>query len=139
MSIYDNFRNELISKSPELLQLCHERSNKICLRTYSKPTFDPNSYKRLLRGKSYSKKISMTHKQINALKLLFEWRDNLARKLDKSCEYLLENQCLFKIGHELPQTIKEIPFNKNVHKIVEHKAHEIIEIISRAKNFSEKK
>jgi exosome complex exonuclease RRP6 len=138
LNIYDNLRNELIKISPELLQLCHQKSNEQCLRTYSKPIFNPESYKRLIRGKSYSKNISLKPVDLKTLKLLFEWRDNLARELDESCEYLLENQILFQIGFNPPELIKEILSNKNISQIVKDRTQEILDLILLAKNLNQK-
>ena len=136
LSIYDNLRSELVNKT--LFKVCQDNSNEICKKVYVKPTFDLKASRHRLKNKSYSKSISLSHRQIKAIDLLSEWRDNLARELDESCEYVLKNEVLFKIGKVMPKNRKELfelLVNLYDESIVQIRENEILQLVLRARNF----
>ncbi|XP_062821939.1 exosome complex component 10 isoform X2 [Anolis carolinensis] len=100
--IYDRVRTELWERGNELpaqLQVVWQRSRDICLKKYLKPIFTENSYLELYR----KQKKHLNTQQMTAFKLLFAWRDKMARQEDESTGYVLPNHMLLKISEELPK------------------------------------
>nr|XP_060614876.1 exosome component 10 isoform X1 [Anolis sagrei ordinatus] len=100
--IYDRVRTELWERGNEMpaqLQVVWQRSRDICLKKYLKPIFTENSYLELYR----KQKKHLNTQQMTAFKLLFAWRDKMARQEDESTGYVLPNHMLLKISEELPK------------------------------------
>ncbi|XP_054857714.1 exosome component 10 isoform X2 [Eublepharis macularius] len=100
--IYDRMREDLWEKGngqPAQLQSVWQRSRDICLKKYVKPIFTDDSYHELYRKQ---KKLLNTQ-QLTAFRLLFAWRDKMARQEDESTGYVLPNHMLLKISEELPK------------------------------------
>ncbi|XP_056129883.1 exosome component 10 isoform X2 [Lampris incognitus] len=100
--IYDCQRAQLmdiIHGLPGLLQSVWNKSKDICLKKYLKPIFTEKSYLELQR----KQKKSFDTQQLTAFRLLFGWRDRLAREEDESTGYILPNHMLMKISEELPK------------------------------------
>ncbi|NXF31030.1 EXOSX protein, partial [Nyctibius bracteatus] len=100
--IYDKVREALWEKGyeqPTQLQVVWQRSRDICLKKYIKPLFSDESYLELYkRQKKY-----LNTQQLTAFRLLFAWRDKIARQEDESIGYVLPNHMLLKIAEELPK------------------------------------
>ncbi|XP_055967013.1 exosome component 10-like [Sorex fumeus] len=100
--IYDCMRLELwaaASEQPTKARVVWQRSRDICLRKFAKPLFTDESYLKL-----YEKlKTPLNAQQLTAFRLLFAWRDHLARREDESCCYVLPNRMMLKISEELPE------------------------------------
>ena len=58
--------------------------NRFFFQLYKKPIFDKNAYK-ILYYKSH--KTTFDGRQLAALKLLYSWRDKVAREEDESTRY----------------------------------------------------
>lgn len=100
--VYDRLRNELISKGNihnNLLESVYKRSKAICLKTYEKPIFTSESYLALY----HRHKKSLNPNQLEAFRLLYAWRDEMARLEDESYAYVLPNHMLFGIAEVLPK------------------------------------
>ncbi|XP_076019569.1 exosome complex component 10 [Genypterus blacodes] len=100
--IYDRMRAQLLEFNygqPGLLQSVWNKSRDVALKRYSKPIFTEESYLELLR----KQKKSLNTQQLAAFKLLFAWRDKLARQEDESTGYVLPTHMLNKICEELPK------------------------------------
>ncbi|CAI8057829.1 Exosome component 10 [Geodia barretti] len=100
--IYDRMRNELIRRKRENqdpLRTTLSRSKDVCLKTYQKPTFREDSYLRLY----YKHKRHFNSQQLHCLKLLYKWRDRVARDEDENTGYVLPNHMLFQIAEQLPR------------------------------------
>nr|XP_056721374.1 exosome component 10 [Euleptes europaea] len=100
--IYDRMREDLWEKGngqPALLQSVWQRSKAICLKKYLKPIFTDESYRELYR----KQKKLLNSQQLTAFRLLFAWRDKMARQEDESTGYVLPNHMLLKISEELPK------------------------------------
>ncbi|XP_067423512.1 exosome complex component 10 [Emydura macquarii macquarii] len=100
--IYDKVREALWEKGngqPTQLQVVWQRSRDICLKKYIKPIFSEDSYLELYRRQ----KKHLNTQQLTAFKLLFAWRDKMARQEDESTGYVLPNHMLLKIAEELPK------------------------------------
>ncbi|NXD79700.1 EXOSX protein, partial [Halcyon senegalensis] len=100
--IYDKVREALWERGneqPTQLQVVWQRSRDICLKKYIKPLFSDESYLEL-----YSKqKKHLDTQQLAAFRLLFAWRDKMARQEDESTGYVLPSHMLLKISEELPK------------------------------------
>ncbi|XP_073173232.1 exosome complex component 10 isoform X2 [Lepidochelys kempii] len=100
--IYDKVREALWERGngqPTQLQVVWQRSRDICLKKYIKPVFSEDSYLELYRRQ----KKHLNTQQLTAFKLLFAWRDKMARQEDESTGYVLPNHMLLKIAEELPK------------------------------------
>ncbi|NXD29298.1 EXOSX protein, partial [Spelaeornis formosus] len=100
--IYDKMRESLWERGkeqPTQLQVVWQRSRDICLKRYIKPLFTDESYLDLYRRQ----KKHLDTQQLAAFRLLFAWRDKIARQEDESTGYVLPNHMLLKIAEELPK------------------------------------
>uniref|UniRef100_A0A8C5U945 Exosome complex component 10 n=1 Tax=Malurus cyaneus samueli TaxID=2593467 RepID=A0A8C5U945_9PASS len=100
--IYDKVRESLWERGneqPTQLQVVWQRSRDICLKKYIKPLFTDESYLDLYRRQ----KKHLDTQQLTAFRLLFAWRDKIARQEDESTGYVLPNHMLLKIAEELPK------------------------------------
>ncbi|KAJ7306355.1 hypothetical protein JRQ81_009699 [Phrynocephalus forsythii] len=100
--IYDRVREELWERSngqPAQLQAVWQRSTAICLKRYLKPIFTEESHVELYR----KQKKHLNTQQLAAFRLLFAWRDKMARQEDESTGYVLPNHMLLKVAEELPK------------------------------------
>ncbi|XP_066499858.1 exosome component 10 [Hoplias malabaricus] len=100
--VYDRIRADLFdaaNKQPNLIQVVWTKSKDICLKKYVKPIFTEESYMELYR----KQKKSFNSQQLVAFRLLFGWRDKLAREEDESTGYVLPNHMMMKIAEELPK------------------------------------
>ncbi|KAF7994141.1 hypothetical protein HCN44_011410 [Aphidius gifuensis] len=94
----------LLGKGQELLKSVYQKSTNICKTVYKKPICDDNSFKRFYRksGKKFNEH------QLCALKLMYYWRDKIARQEDDSVEYVLPNNMMISIAEKLPNSIEGI-------------------------------
>ncbi|KAL7976190.1 hypothetical protein Chor_008287 [Crotalus horridus] len=100
--IYDRVREalwEMANEQPTQLQVVWQRSRDLCLKKYTKPIFTDDSYLELYR----KQKKHLNTQQLTAFRLLFAWRDKMARQEDESTGYVLPNHMLLKIAEELPK------------------------------------
>ncbi|XP_053136835.1 exosome component 10 isoform X2 [Hemicordylus capensis] len=100
--IYDRVREELWARSneqPAQIQQVWHRSTAICLKKYTKPIFTEDSYLELYR----KQKKHLNSQQLTAFRLLFAWRDKMARQEDESTGYVLPNHMLMKMAEQLPK------------------------------------
>ncbi|XP_041801768.1 exosome component 10 [Chelmon rostratus] len=100
--IYDCVRAQLLDFNhgqPGLLQCVWNKSKDISLKKYVKPIFTEESYLELQR----KQKRSFNTQQLTAFRLLFAWRDKLARQEDESTGYILPTHMMIKISEELPK------------------------------------
>ncbi|NWW60845.1 EXOSX protein, partial [Ifrita kowaldi] len=105
--IYDKVRESLWERGneqPTQLQVVWQRSRDICLKKYIKPLFTDESYLDLYRRQ----KKHLDTQQLAAFRLLFAWRDKIARQEDESTGYVLPNHMLLKIAEELPKETQGI-------------------------------
>ncbi|KAK2851259.1 hypothetical protein Q5P01_007535 [Channa striata] len=100
--IYDCVRAQLLDHhhgQPGLLQSVWNKSKDISLKKYVKPIFTEESYLEVQR----KQKKSFNTQQLTAFRLLFAWRDKLARQEDESTGYVLPTHMMNKISEELPK------------------------------------
>ncbi|XP_075898081.1 exosome complex component 10 [Nelusetta ayraudi] len=100
--MYDCMRGQLLDLShgqPGLLQSVWNKSKDISLKRYMKPIYTEESYLELQRRQ----KRTFNTQQLTAFRLLFAWRDKLARQEDESTGYALPTHMMIKISEELPK------------------------------------
>ncbi|XP_013876478.1 exosome complex component 10 [Austrofundulus limnaeus] len=100
--IYDCVRVQLLDShhgQPGLLQCVWNKSKDISLKKYVKPIYTEESYLELQR----KQKRSFNTQQLTAFRLLYAWRDKLARQEDESTGYVLPTHMMIKISEELPK------------------------------------
>ncbi|XP_034552042.1 exosome component 10 [Notolabrus celidotus] len=100
--IYDRVRAQLLDFNhgqPGLLQSVWSKSKDISLKKYVKPIYTEESYLELQR----KQKRSFNTQQLTAFRLLFAWRDKLARQEDESTGFTLPTHMMIKISEELPK------------------------------------
>ncbi|KAL1021159.1 hypothetical protein UPYG_G00009580 [Umbra pygmaea] len=100
--VYDRLRVDLFesgSGQPALLKMVWHKSKDISLKKYMKPVFTDDSYLELLK----KQKKAFNTQQLAAFRLLYGWRDTLARQEDESTGYVLPNHMMIKISEVLPK------------------------------------
>uniref|UniRef100_A0A4W4GXX4 Exosome complex component 10 n=1 Tax=Electrophorus electricus TaxID=8005 RepID=A0A4W4GXX4_ELEEL len=100
--VYDRLRADLFDAAngqPSLVQVVWSKSKDLCLKKYVKPIFTEDSYMELYR----KQKKSFNSQQLMAFRLLYSWRDKMAREEDESTGYVLPNHMMMKIAEELPK------------------------------------
>ncbi|KAK2885832.1 hypothetical protein QQF64_020709 [Cirrhinus molitorella] len=100
--VYDRMRADLYemgNDQPALIQQVWDKSRDLSLKKYVKPIFTEDSYMELYR----KQKKSFNTQQLAAFRLLYAWRDKLAREEDESTGYVLPNHMMMKIAEELPK------------------------------------
>ncbi|XP_028266781.1 exosome complex component 10 [Parambassis ranga] len=105
--IYDCVRAQLLDFNhgqPGLLQSVWNKSKEVSLKKYVKPIHTEESYLELLR----KQKKSFNTQQLTAFRMLFAWRDKLARQEDESTGYVMPTHMMNKISEELPKETQGI-------------------------------
>ncbi|XP_026463935.1 exosome component 10 isoform X2 [Ctenocephalides felis] len=105
--IYDNIKNELISKAngkTNILESVISKSTEVCKAVYIKPKLSDNSH---LKFYIKSKRM-FDNRQLFALKEIYNWRDKIAREEDESTGYVLPNHMLLQICEALPREMQGI-------------------------------
>uniref|UniRef100_A0A3Q2D5R9 Exosome complex component 10 n=1 Tax=Cyprinodon variegatus TaxID=28743 RepID=A0A3Q2D5R9_CYPVA len=100
--IYDCMRAQLLESNhgqPGLLQSVWNKSKDVSLKKYMKPIYTEESYLELQR----KQKRSFNTQQLTTFRLLYAWRDKLARQEDESTGYVLPTHMMIKISEELPK------------------------------------
>ncbi|KAK4540891.1 hypothetical protein LTR36_008833 [Oleoguttula mirabilis] len=116
--IFDNMRNELITKS-NLEKPDHEgdkiwdvltKSSETALQQYTHPVYDTELgqgsmgwYKLLYRTPAL-----LTKEQFSVFRAVHRWRDGVAREQDDSVHYIMPNHQIFSIAKALPTTKAEL-------------------------------
>ncbi|XP_072282057.1 exosome complex component 10 isoform X2 [Pyxicephalus adspersus] len=131
--IYDRVRTDLLNGAngkQNLLQLVWQRSKDICLKKFVKPIFTEDSYMDLYQ----KQKKHLTTQQLTAFRLLYAWRDKMAREEDESTGYVLPNHMMLKICEELPKEPQGIIACCNpVPPLVRQQINELIQLIQQAR------
>uniref|UniRef100_A0A3B5L6H9 Exosome complex component 10 n=1 Tax=Xiphophorus couchianus TaxID=32473 RepID=A0A3B5L6H9_9TELE len=100
--IYDCMRAQLLESNhgqPGLLQCVWNKSKDVSFKKYMKPIFTEESYLELQR----KQKRSFNTQQLTTFRLLYAWRDKLARQEDESTGYVLPTHMMIKISEEMPK------------------------------------
>lgn len=134
--VYDRLKNDLIDAAngaSNLISTVFHDSKIVSLIRYEKPVFNSQSYKDL-----YLKmKKSYNTSQLHALKNLYKWRDEVARKEDESYQYVLPNHMLLQISEVLPREMQGILACCNpIPPLVRQNLNELHQIIYEARQLS---
>ncbi|KAF2070299.1 hypothetical protein CYY_008379 [Polysphondylium violaceum] len=131
--IYDRLRNELFNKGknqPSYLNEVLRRSRDLCLFKHEREILDATTHI------VFAKKANLSYNaaQLNVLKAVYHWRENLAREEDESIRYVLPNQMMLAIVEKAPTTVQELLMLCNpVPPYIKLHAHAIIQEILKAK------
>jgi len=107
--IYDMLKKQLHDEGngrDHLVRTVFNRSKEITLLKYQKPApVTEDSHQVFLDKQRQRKSIRKTYdnQQMEALKMLYGWRDNLARIEDESTGYILPNHMMMQIAEILPR------------------------------------
>jgi len=100
--VYDVLRNQLLSRGNELknlLRMVYTRSTDLCASLYKKQLCHPDSH--FLLYQKYKK--NFNPQQLEVFRLLFQWRDKMARQEDESTGYILPNHMMFQVAENMPK------------------------------------
>ncbi|KAF2237489.1 hypothetical protein EV356DRAFT_442033 [Viridothelium virens] len=140
--IYDCMRNELIqrssSRNPEndKFQDVLENSKLYNLQRFENPFYDADHgegsggwSKLLVRTPSL-----LSKEQFSIFRAVHKWRDELARKLDESTNYILTNAALFNIAQSIPMNESNLfsAIKPTSPPVRQHK-NELLGVIAKAK------
>ena len=121
--VYDLLRLQLLEAGPDQLQAVLDRSAAVALRTYNKPAYDKNTYRRELAKRA--ERLSATSEVVFAR--LHEWRDETARKFDESWPYVLPSYVLFRIAEQIPLSEAALSdVARPLPPLVQHHAKEVV-------------
>ncbi|KAI9697845.1 MAG: exosome nuclease subunit [Bogoriella megaspora] len=113
--IYDCMRNELIRTSgfnnsaTDKIRYVLDHSKEYNLQRYENPIYDQDTgfgngwYKLLARSAEMFSKA-----QFAVFRAVHQWRDQLARNLDDSPSFLMNNTSLFNIAHSIPKDLTSL-------------------------------
>ncbi|CDW54416.1 DNA pol A exo1 and HRDC domain containing protein [Trichuris trichiura] len=99
---YDRLSMDLLNvenAEKKLLQLAFDRSRDVCLLVLNIHTLTEKSADHLCRKLS----VKLNHRQKQALRWLFLWRDETARVHDESAYYVLPDYLMVKLAELLPR------------------------------------
>merc|ERR1711962_879353 len=100
--VKDLLRNQLISRGNELnnmLRLVYTKSTDISASLYKKQLYHPDSH--ILLYQKYKKNFNV--QQMQVFRLLFQWRDKVARQEDESTGYVMPNHMMFQVAENMPK------------------------------------
>lgn len=144
--IYDVMKNELVAaantgapKESRLLKVLG-KSRDICMKLYEKPLINAESHLKLYE--KWRSKKRLNEKQLELFRLIFVWRDAMARQEDESTGYVLPKHMLYQIAEIMPREAQGIlaccnPIPPLVHQHV-HSLHQLV-VEARAKSITKKK
>ncbi|KAL9970036.1 hypothetical protein ACROYT_G022346 [Oculina patagonica] len=134
--ICDRLHNELIKSgnaNSNLLQSVYSRSKDICLKRYEKPLFSSESFRKVLE----KHKRAFNSEQKCAFRLLYAWRDNIAREEDEGYGFVLPNHMMFQIAETMPREAQGVLACCNpVPTLVKQYVNEIHMLIMQAKELA---
>ena len=142
--VYDNMRNELITKS-DLKKPNHEsdkiwdvltKSSETALQQYEHPVYDTELgqgtmgwYKLLARTPAL-----LTKEQFSVFRAVHKWRDDVGREQDDSIHYVMPNHQVFSVAKSLPITRAELlGVAQPATQTVRLRADELVNVIVKAK------
>jgi len=130
LDVYDCIRVDLEAIEPDGkgVKAVLGESRKVCLLRYDKEAFYPSRYKNLLRGKR-----NLTALKRQALKVLYNWRDQVARDEDESIQYVCTDSALVRLCAASPRSVAELRDLLNpVPPLISSRAEEMLNIIRSA-------
>ena len=100
--IYDRIKNDLAQhgRTPAVWQ----RSAELCRQAYKVLPFDPDAHLVVARRQN----VTLSPHQLAVHRVLFAWRDAVAREEDESPAYVLPNHLLTRLATGMPQTPEQL-------------------------------
>jgi len=98
--IYDRLRLDLAKQEAGSVRDVFKRSRQLSLQKYAKPTFGEDDYIDFYKKKNRKK---FNSQQLEAFRLLFAWRDQIARTEDECTDYVIPGHTLLQIAEILPR------------------------------------
>ncbi|KRX55448.1 Exosome component 10, partial [Trichinella sp. T9] len=102
---WDVLRNQLLDRGNEyndLMMIVLKRSNDTCLQVYKKKF--PNEFE--LKKLESKFPFNLDNRQKYALRMLYYWRDGVARITDESVYYIMRNDTLRNLAAKLPRDMQ---------------------------------
>jgi exosome complex exonuclease RRP6 len=132
--IYDSLRKELFKRlGSDGVESVLSASKKVCMARYEKDVFDPMGYRGLLANSGASKSLPNIHDlspmQESALAKLWDWRDRHARDEDESCQFIMSNAELLRIGMKIPRYEKDVLSCSPLTEYVRSRLSHIVEMM----------
>lgn len=100
LHVFDRLRVDLEKSEVGATREVYRHSREYSLSKYEKPIVTETKYKNLYEKKNRKK---FNSQQLEALRLLYAWRDQVARMEDESTEYVIPNHILLQIAEILPR------------------------------------
>ena len=98
--VFDRIRIDLEKQNIGTVREIFKRSRELSLMQYRKRDFDEEDYMNIYKKKNRKK---FNSQQLEAFKLLFAWRDQVARHEDECTDYVCPNHTLLQISEILPR------------------------------------
>ncbi|KAH8819536.1 ribonuclease H-like domain-containing protein [Xylogone sp. PMI_703] len=140
--IYDNMRNELVTKSnpavpdENRIELVLQKSKETSLLRYDRQLYDeetgkgPGGWYQLLAKSS----VLYNYEQFAVFKAVHKWRDDIARADDDNATYVMPNHMLFTIAKIMPvDMFTLLGIIKTASHTVKSRASELLELIQSSK------
>ncbi|KAG2381264.1 hypothetical protein C9374_006253 [Naegleria lovaniensis] len=137
--IYDRLRHDMFFKpnlsssvsGVERMEEVLVRSRELCMRRYEKELFTETSYLGLIN--KFTRSIRNINEKV--IRVLYKWRDTVARKDDESVRYVLPDHMILSIAEQTPTEVSKLLTCCNpVPKLVRRDAKVIVNLISKALN-----
>ncbi|CAJ1349017.1 unnamed protein product [Effrenium voratum] len=113
----------------QALQTVMQQSAALCAQAYREARLDAGE---LAQGlcKRFGSKQPLETKQLNTLKALAEWRDQLARNMDESSNHVAPDSCLWRICLAMPTSPVKLRSTCNpLPAILQQHAQEVVDIV----------
>ncbi|KAL8833447.1 MAG: hypothetical protein Q9170_004256 [Blastenia crenularia] len=140
--IFDNIRNELLSKSDmadpdgNLVDKVRDLSKNEALQCYERTFYDAKSGSGIWgwQGMLSRSPGRFDRQQFAVFRAVHEWRDKRARQHDESIHQILSNRAMFVIAREMPTEMPLLlSYCQPLHKETRKSAPELLQIIKVAK------
>ena len=103
--VYDSMRIDLEDKSVGNVRDLFRKSQEVALQKFEKPIFTEESYLKVYKKKNRKE---FNSQQLEAFRLLFAWRDQVARNEDECTDYVIPNHIMLQIAEILPRYYRSL-------------------------------
>eukprot|EP00930_Biecheleria_cincta_P044511 TRINITY_DN30616_c0_g1_i1.p1 TRINITY_DN30616_c0_g1~~TRINITY_DN30616_c0_g1_i1.p1 ORF type:complete len:861 (-),score=160.62 TRINITY_DN30616_c0_g1_i1:61-2619(-) len=113
-----------------LLQTVLDKSTALCRSQYQEAPLDSAGAAISLCERYGSKQRSLEPRQLAALQALIDWRDQLARRIDESLNFVAPDACLWRVCLAMPSTPMRLRSTCNpLPVILQQHAQEVVDIV----------
>jgi ribonuclease D len=131
--IYDHLKYKLTTRSLEkslqpmyLYSQTVQKSTEICGKIYIKPVVKSQEYYQL-KARNCT---SLTATQMSVMKLLYKYRDFIARKQDVSTHHVMNNRILFQIVKLPNYDLNSVYLTLNPHSLFKNFANDFVNLVT---------